>query len=167
MERTNELSKRMYERNIPSEPLKSEISFRPEQTKFTILGKEENYRDQSCEPRDKYANYEPSKIFNPGNGGAPWYGYASNINNESTLRNQFFALQKCDQATTVNYIMPELLLSQCQLLILIFVEETTLSHFNQILVVLLNSFSTIIHTSKLKTYKYKNINLGKLYIIFY
>ncbi len=98
MERTNELSKRMYERNIPSEPLKSEISFRPEQTKFTILGKEENYRDHNCEPRDKYANYEPNKIFNPGNGGAPWYGYASNINNESTLRNQFFALQKCDQA---------------------------------------------------------------------
>lgn len=32
---------------------------------------------------------------------APWSGFASNINVESTLRNQFFALQKCDQSQYV------------------------------------------------------------------
>lgn len=98
IQRSNELNNRIYERNMPSEPLKSEISFRPEQTKYTILGEDEGYRKESCQPREKYANFEPSKIFTPGNGGAPWYGFASNINNESTLRNQFFALQKCDLA---------------------------------------------------------------------
>jgi hypothetical protein len=97
-DRSKELNERIFARNIPSDPLKSEISFRPEQTKFTILGKEEGYRKTCCEPREKYANYEPAKIFNPGNGGAPWYGFAANINNESTLRNQGVALQKACQA---------------------------------------------------------------------
>ena len=98
IERSKELSERIFARNIPSEPLKNEISFRPEQTKFTILGKEEGYRKKCCEPRNKYANYQPDKIFSPGNNSAPWYGYASNVNNESTLRNQDFALQKADQS---------------------------------------------------------------------
>jgi len=29
---------------------------------------------------------------------APWHGYANNVNVESTLRNQFFGLQDCQQA---------------------------------------------------------------------
>jgi hypothetical protein len=32
---------------------------------------------------------------------APWSGYASNVNVESDLRNQIFALQKCSQAVYV------------------------------------------------------------------
>jgi hypothetical protein len=99
--RSKELSERIFARNIPSAPIKGEVSFRPEQTKFTILGKDEGYRHEQCGPNVAYANYEPSKIFHPGNNGAPWYGYAANINNESTLRNQFFALQKAGQAAWV------------------------------------------------------------------
>lgn len=106
--RSRELSERIYERNLPSEPLKPELSFRPQQTKFTILGKDEGYRQQSCEPKQKYANFVPSKIFNPGNATAPWYGFAANINNESTLRNQFFALQDCDQAKYIPSTSSEL-----------------------------------------------------------
>ena len=98
LEREQQLSNRIYERNIPSEPLKPEFSPRPEQTKFTILGKQSPEKSNPCPPSRSYANYTPEKIFNPGNAQSPWYGFASNINTESSLRNQFFALQNCDQA---------------------------------------------------------------------
>ena len=107
-ERDQELSKRIYERNIPSEALKPEFSPRPEQTKFTVLGKNLPERNTRCPPSRSYANFTPSKIFNPGNAQAPWYGFASNINTESSLRNQFFALQDCDQAKYVPSTMSDL-----------------------------------------------------------
>jgi len=92
------LSERIYERNIPSEPLKPEFSPRPEQTKFTVLGKQSPSKSVKCPSTPRYPNFSTNKIFYPGNAQAPWYGYAANINSESTLRNQFFALQDCDQA---------------------------------------------------------------------
>jgi hypothetical protein len=97
IDRDEQLNNRIYERNIPSEPLKPEFSPRPQQTKFTILGKESPAQNKTCPPTKAYANYEPSKIFFPGGAQAPWYGFAANINAESSLRNQFFALQDCDQ----------------------------------------------------------------------
>lgn len=97
LERTNELNNRIFNRNLPSQPLKPEISFRPEQTKFTILGKDPMKKPETCSTK-AYPKFNPSEVFNPGNATAPWYGYASNVNEESTLRNQFFALQSCDQA---------------------------------------------------------------------
>jgi hypothetical protein len=45
--------------------------------------------------------YNPEYVFNPGNAVAPWSGYATAVNVESTLRNQFFALQKCGQSEYV------------------------------------------------------------------
>jgi hypothetical protein len=47
--------------------------------------------------------YNIGKVFNPGTAQAPWSGFAANVNNESQLRNQFFAIQKSAQAT---YIPP-------------------------------------------------------------
>ena len=41
------------------------------------------------------------KSFFCGTTKAPWNGFASAIDDESTLRNQFFALQKCEQS---NYV---------------------------------------------------------------
>jgi hypothetical protein len=40
-------------------------------------------------------------VFNPGNTQSPWSGFATNINTESELRNQIYALQRCSQATYV------------------------------------------------------------------
>ena len=97
IEREQQLNNRIYERNIPSEPLKPEFSPRPQQTKFTILGKQSPAKPDICPASKSYVNYTPSKVFNPGNAQAPWYGFASNVNTESSLRNQFFALQDCDQ----------------------------------------------------------------------
>ena len=45
--------------------------------------------------------YSVNEVFNPGNTQSPWSGFASNINTESELRNQIYALQKCSQAIYV------------------------------------------------------------------
>jgi hypothetical protein len=51
-------------------------------------------------PMEQLPIYNQEQIFNPGTA-APWSGYASNVNVESDLRNQIFALQKCSQAVYV------------------------------------------------------------------
>ena len=40
---------------------------------------------------------------------APWYGFTANINAESSLRNQFFALQDCDQGKYIPSTTSDLL----------------------------------------------------------
>jgi hypothetical protein len=44
--------------------------------------------------------YNINSTFNPGSS-APFSGFSSHINDESRLRNQFFALQKCEQSVYV------------------------------------------------------------------
>jgi hypothetical protein len=46
-------------------------------------------------------DFNTHKVFNPGNTQSPWSGFASNINKESELRNQIYALQSCSQAVYV------------------------------------------------------------------
>ena len=92
---TNE---RIYDRNIPSQPLQAYLDVRPVMTKyahFPIVDqrKENNVRLKQMPTYNQYA------IFNPGNTTAAWSGF--NVNQESELRNQIFALQKCSQSVYV------------------------------------------------------------------
>jgi hypothetical protein len=91
---------RSYERNIPSNTLQPYLDAKPVMTKYSILPIVD-YRKQIDTPLIQQATYNPSKMFNPGNDSGPWSGYASNINHESELRNQLFALQKCTQASYI------------------------------------------------------------------
>jgi len=91
---------RTSERNIPSQPLQPYLDARPVLTKYSILPIVDARR-QVDTPLIQQSTYNIEKIFNPGNDTAPWSGYASNINNESELRNQIFALQTCSQATYI------------------------------------------------------------------
>jgi hypothetical protein len=91
---------RSYERNIPSQPLQPYLDARPVMTKYSILPIVD-MRKQVETPLIQQATYTPDKIYNPGNYSGPWSGYASNINNESELRNQCFALQSCTQAAYI------------------------------------------------------------------
>jgi hypothetical protein len=50
---------------------------------------------------EQMPTYNVNKVFNPGNTVSPWSGFASNINLESELRNQVYALQKCSQSVYV------------------------------------------------------------------
>jgi hypothetical protein len=52
-------------------------------------------------PLAQQPTYCQGTIFNPGNSRGPWSGYASNINHESELRNQIFALQRSSQAAFI------------------------------------------------------------------
>jgi hypothetical protein len=96
-ERTN---MRIYDRNIPSQVLQPYIDVRPVMTKYSYF--------PIVDPRKKLdvkltqmPSYNVHTIFNPGNTQSPWSGFASNVNTESVLRNQVFALQKCSQAVYV------------------------------------------------------------------
>ena len=95
-----ETNQRMFDRNIPGQPLQPHFSVRPVNTKYTVL--------PIVEPRTKpqtkafvYPVYQPQKTFNPGNTKGPWSGFSSNVNNESILRNQVFALQRANQSVYV------------------------------------------------------------------
>jgi hypothetical protein len=91
---------RSYERNIPSQPLQPYLDARPVMTKYSVLPIID-FRKPVKTPLIQQATYTPEKVYNPGNDSGPWSGYASNINNESELRNQIFAIQNCTQATYI------------------------------------------------------------------
>jgi len=76
------------------------LDVRPVMTKysyFTIV----DPRKQLSVPLEQMPTYNVNKVFNPGNTTSPWSGFASNINKESELRNQIYALQKCSQSVYV------------------------------------------------------------------
>jgi hypothetical protein len=95
--RTNE---RIYNRNIPSQLLQPYIDVRPVMTKYSYFPIVDP-RKQTNISLQQMPSYNVEKVFNPGNTRSPWNGFASNINKESELRNQIYALQKCSQSVYV------------------------------------------------------------------
>lgn len=94
---TNE---RIYQRNIPSSTLQPYINVRPVTTKYSHLPIVDP-RAPLTVPLVQQPVYNVQQTFNPGTSMAPWSGFATNVNVESELRNQIFALQKCSQAVYV------------------------------------------------------------------
>lgn len=91
---------RIYDRNIPSQMLQPYVDVRPVLTKYSYFPIVDP-RKPINEPLIQMPTYNVHQIFNPGNRQSPWSGFASNINTESELRNQIYALQKCSQAVYV------------------------------------------------------------------
>ena len=100
MERTEELNDRISDRNIPSASLEPQFSMRPVSTKYSIMPIV-NPSPSVSTPIKSEPVYNTANVFNPGTAQAPWSGFASQINEESKLRNQFFALQRCEQSEFV------------------------------------------------------------------
>jgi len=96
----DETNSRIYDRNIPSQALQPYYSPRSVSTKYSIMPIVDP-RKQNSVSAVQYPVYNPHTIFNPGNTESPWSGFSSNINTESELRNQIFALQKCSQSVYV------------------------------------------------------------------
>ena len=94
---TNE---RLYNRNVPSQMLQPYLDVRPVMTKYAYFPIVEP-RKKITVPLQQMPTYNVNTVFNPGNATAPWSGFASNVNKESELRNQIYALQKCSQAAYV------------------------------------------------------------------
>ena len=97
IEKDVELSNKIYERNIPSRPLQPQFSMRSVSTKFSYFPIVDPRTPAQLVPIEPQPTYDVETVFNPGTTQAPWAGFATNIDKESTLRNQFFALQNCDQ----------------------------------------------------------------------
>lgn len=96
----NQTNERVYDRNLPSSTLQPYFSLRPTQTKFTKLMTTTNPPSSNV-PLNYIPQYSPHSTFYPANANAPWSGFAGNIDVESDMRNQFFALQSCPQASYV------------------------------------------------------------------
>ena len=99
-DREEELNQRIYSRNIPSNELQPQYSIRPTSTKYGYMPILDQYKKANV-PLSTYTQYSTNKIFNPGNAKSPWSGFSNNVNVESSLRNQYFALQKCNQSEFV------------------------------------------------------------------
>jgi hypothetical protein len=91
---------RIYNRNIPSQMLQPYIDVRPVMTKYSYMPIVDP-RKQINVKMEQMPTYNSHNIFNPGNTTSPWSGFASGVNTESELRNQIFALQKCEQSVYV------------------------------------------------------------------
>ena len=95
-----EENKHLYERNIPSSTLQPYLSVRPVMTKYSYLPIVDPRRQLTTKLNEQ-PTYNINSTFNPGNNMSPWSGFASNINTESVLRNQIYALQNCSQSVYV------------------------------------------------------------------
>ena len=95
----NELNVRIMERVQASQPLQPLYDPRPASTKYTLFQTTPEPQ-KSTEPLHQYKEYSTEKTFHPGNRGPVDY-YAKQIDQESTLRSQFAALQKADAAVYI------------------------------------------------------------------
>jgi len=91
---------RIYNRNIPSQILQPYVDVRPVMTKYSYFPIVDPRKPINV-PLLQMPTYNVHTTFNPGNTQSPWSGFATNINKESELRNQIYALQKCSQAVYV------------------------------------------------------------------
>lgn len=99
-ERQKEMNERASARNVPQYTLQPYLDVRPVMTKYSIMPIVDPHKHIST-PLIQRSTFNTQDNFNPGNDSGPWSGYASNVNTESELRNQIYALQKCSQATYV------------------------------------------------------------------
>ena len=96
LDRSSELNDRISARNVPSQNLQAQFDIRPVSTKYELMPIFDR-RPHASTPINVEPTYNIGATFNPGSAMAPWSGFANNVNTESTLRNQFFAIQKADQ----------------------------------------------------------------------
>lgn len=92
-QRTEDINSRISQRNTPSSQLQPQYGIRSVSTKYSMMP----IFDRRAIPTvsiQTEPTYNIGTTFNPGTAQGPWSGFACNINDESKLRNQFFALQR-------------------------------------------------------------------------
>jgi len=94
--RTKELSDRMYSRNKPSNQMTLSYFTRPVDTYATVLSTSDNYKPTTVK-KAKFNDYNQTTMFNPGQKG-PREGYVNNVDIESALHNSFNPAQHCAQS---------------------------------------------------------------------
>ena len=112
-DRNNEINTRIYDRNIPSQQLQAQFSPRSVSTKYALLPIVDSYVIPTV-PIIRRPTYNINETFNPGNDEGPWSGYAAKINDDSRLKNIFFARQDCGQAFYIPDSTSDMYKSQVQ-----------------------------------------------------
>tara|TARA_B100000902_G_C27321155_1_gene924600 strand:- start:5473 stop:5982 length:510 start_codon:yes stop_codon:yes gene_type:complete len=98
-DRVDVLNNRLFDRNKALGINETKFSVRPVSTKYDLMSIYDR-REKSSVPI-KNNEYAVNKTFNPGTYKGPFSGFINNIDNESILRNQFFALQNNEQSVYV------------------------------------------------------------------
>ena len=94
------MNDKIYDRNLPSQMLQPYFDARPVMTKYALMPIIDTRKETTVNVTTQ-PSFNIESVFNPGNSSAPWSGLSSNINVESELRNQFFALQHCNQSAFI------------------------------------------------------------------
>lgn len=101
-QRLDDLNSRICDRQFSDKPLQPNYNPRPVPTKYSHFPIIERRKSTTSVPLAKYLDYSAASNFAPMTSRAPYDGYFQNINLESTLRNQYFGLQKgADQSVYV------------------------------------------------------------------
>lgn len=102
-ERVDELNQRYMDRQFPDIALKPQFDIRAVPTKyshFPIIDR--RTCKKQAEPLTQYLDHSQETNFCPNISQGPYSGFSNNIQVESSLRNQFFALQRgADQGVYV------------------------------------------------------------------
>ncbi len=101
-EKLDTMNRNLYTRNIPSSDIQPNFNPRPVSTKYSTLPLIDHRKEANI-PIINQGCYNSEEVFYPGTTKPHYCGFATNVDKESTLRNQFFALQAADQA---KYIPP-------------------------------------------------------------
>jgi len=97
-DRLNELNDRIKGRQFSDQPLQPNYDPRPVPTKYSHFPIIERRKTAAIEtPLAKYLDYSPETNFAPISGKGTVDGFLRNVNTESTLRNQYFALSNANQ----------------------------------------------------------------------
>lgn len=92
--RLDHLNSRLFDRYFPDAPLQPNFDPRPISTKYAYLPVIDRRKDPNV-PIQKYLDHSPEGgNFYCGTDKAPVDGFFKNVDTESTLRHQFFALQR-------------------------------------------------------------------------
>ena len=105
-DRTEELNDRLYKRNLADHHLENWFSPRAHSTKYSRFPMTFRDKNEDSNAKPPVLNTQPPTYnvageFAPTTRTPPFRGYSENVNIESSLRNQFYALQKSDQAVYV------------------------------------------------------------------
>tara|TARA_B100000902_G_C27288643_1_gene905850 strand:+ start:776 stop:1330 length:555 start_codon:yes stop_codon:yes gene_type:complete len=114
MDRTQQLSNRLFDRNLPSHQMGQSYFARPVDTYATVFPILDCHKPSTVN-KAEFPEYNQQLMFNPGQS-APYEGYSNNVDVESKLHNSFHPTQKCVQSKYIpnsrsdmynaNYLIP-------------------------------------------------------------
>ena len=114
MDRTQQLSNRLFDRNLPSHQMGQSYFARPVDTYATVFPILDCHNPSTVN-KAQFPQYNQQLMFNPGQS-APYEGYSNNVDIESKLHNSFHPTQKCVQGKYIpgsrsdmynaNYLIP-------------------------------------------------------------